>query len=273
MNNLKKHHPVPSRALGSTGLHVSCLGLGTVKLGRNQGVRYPTQFQLPEDSEAAELLAYAHDRGINLIDTAPAYGTSESRLGSLLHDRQNWVICTKVGEEFSGGKSSFDFSAAHTRASVERSLKRLGTDYLDIVLIHSDGRDHDIVEFGDCLETLLRLQREGIVRAVGMSTKTVEGGLLAVEHTDVVMVTLNRDETADSEVVAAARKNNKGVLVKKALASGHACLEAGEDPTRANLEFAYGFQGVSSVIVGTINKTHLRQNIEAVTDLLVDAPD
>src|SRR5690554_4390721 len=110
------------RPLGNTGLQVSPLGLGTVKIGRNQGVKYPS--------------------GINLPDTAPAYGTSEERLGPLLQgQRQDWVLCTKVGEEFVDGQSRFDFSAAHTRFSVQRSLQRLHTDYLDLVLVHSSGDD------------------------------------------------------------------------------------------------------------------------------------
>src|SRR3546814_522817 len=121
---------------------VSPLGLGTVKLGRDQGVKYPNGFQIPDDDEARMLLKLARDLGINLIDTAPAYGRSEERLGPLLRgQRQDWVIVSKVGEEFSDGQSHHDFSAAHTRLSVERSLKRLETDYIDLVLVHSDGND------------------------------------------------------------------------------------------------------------------------------------
>lgn len=68
------------RPLGDTGLAVSPLGLGTVKFGRDQGVKYPSGFTIPDDREAADLLALARDLGINLIDTAPAYGRSEERL-------------------------------------------------------------------------------------------------------------------------------------------------------------------------------------------------
>ena len=80
-----------------------------------------------------------------------------------------------MGEEFSAGESHFDFSGAHTRESIERSLRRLKTHYLDLVLIHSDGNDLEILEHTDCLESLMRLKEEGLIRAVGMSTKTVEG--------------------------------------------------------------------------------------------------
>ena len=86
--------PLPRRALGSTGLDVSCLGLGTVKIGRNEGVKYPAGFQLPDDALVRDILALCRDVGMNLIDTAPAYGSSEERLGALLTQRQDWVICS-----------------------------------------------------------------------------------------------------------------------------------------------------------------------------------
>src|SRR5690606_30396122 len=88
------------RALGSTGLTVSALGLGTAKFGRNEQVKYPTAFALPDDNAVRALLAQAHDLGINLLDTAPAYGTSEERLGQVLRNREKWIIVTKTGEEF-----------------------------------------------------------------------------------------------------------------------------------------------------------------------------
>ena len=67
------------RPLGSTGIDVSSLGLGTVKFGRNQEVKYPTGFSLPVDRAIESLLDVARESGINLLDTAPAYGSSEQR--------------------------------------------------------------------------------------------------------------------------------------------------------------------------------------------------
>ena len=86
------------RCVGKNGIEVSVIGLGTVKFGRNQGVNYPTAFTLPTENEIETLLHCAQDLGINLLDTAPAYGTSEERLGKLLKGkRRDWVIATKVG--------------------------------------------------------------------------------------------------------------------------------------------------------------------------------
>lgn len=259
------------RKLGKTGLEVSCLGLGTVKIGRNQDVKYPSSFSLPSDDEVSALLARAKELGINFIDTAPAYGSSEQRLGRLLKERQDWIICSKVGEEFTAGKSHFDFSAAHTQRSIERSLRDIGTDYLDIVLIHSDGGDCKILESSDCPETLLRLKDKGLIKAVGMSTKTVEGGMKAAEMLDLVMVTYNPSMQEDAIVIDHALALDKGILVKKALNSGHDCIDddafentVGTNFTQRNLRFALDKKGVTSVIVGTINHQHLQENSEAV---------
>src|SRR3546814_6132063 len=83
-------------ALGSTGLKVSPLGLGTVKFGRNQGVKYPAAFEIPDEEALAGLLDLARSLGVNLLDTAPAYGGSEERLGRLLRgQRDRWVIDRK----------------------------------------------------------------------------------------------------------------------------------------------------------------------------------
>jgi len=259
------------RPLGTTGIEVSCLGLGTVKFGRNQEVKYPQGFSLPEDKEILALLDQAQSLGLNLLDTAPAYGSSEQRLGRLLRNRDDWVLMTKVGEEFVGGKSFFNFEGAHVRESIERSLRHLATDFLDIVLIHSDGNDLDILERSDCLQTLQDLKQKGLIRAIGMSTKTVSGGLLAAESSDAVMVTYNRAQTGEASVIDAAMAQGKGVLIKKAFNSGHLVsngngLETGNGSAAADLAFALNRPGVSSVIVGTINPLHLSDNVAAAIE-------
>lgn len=256
------------RPLGNTGIMVSALGLGTVKLGRDQGVKYPGHFTLPDDASAAALLAQASELGINLLDTAPAYGSSEQRLGRLLQGRrQDWLICSKVGEEFEQGQSRFDFSPIHTRASVERSLRRLNTDVLDIVLVHSDGNDQHIIENLDTLDTLAQLKREGLLRTFGMSTKTVSGGLAAAAVCDVVMVAYHPGQRDQRPVLDACADRGCGVLIKKALASGH-LFPAGEepfpgDPVQASMNLVFAHPGTSAAIIGTINPGHLQANVAA----------
>ncbi len=250
-------------------MQVSPLGLGTVKLGRDQGVKYPSGFTIPGDDEARLLLGQARDLGINLLDTAPAYGRSEERLGPLLRgQRDAWVLVSKVGEEYDAGQSRFDFSAAHTRRSVERSLRRLETDRIDLVLVHSDGNDLAILEQQAVYETLATLKREGKILSFGFSGKTVAGGLKALEQGDCAMVTFNLNEQAERPVLDYAAQHGKAILVKKALASGHACLAPGVDPVRASFELLFAHPGVSSAIVGTINPLHLAHNVATVARIL-----
>lgn len=251
------------RTLGNTELLVSPIGLGTVKFGRTTGVKYPKTFQLPTDKEIIHLLSFAQDLGVNVLDTAPAYGSSEERIGQLLKPtlRKNWVLLTKVGEEFEEGVSLFDFTPEHAAFSIKRSLSRLNTDYLDIVLVHSDGNDVFNIQHYGILEYLAELKKEGLIRSFGMSTKTVEGGKLALERSDLAMVTYNPIHTEEQPVISYAEKLNKGILIKKALASGHLNTFMHPNPVQHSLDFIFKEPGVGSVIIGTLNPMHLEEAV------------
>lgn len=252
------------RRLGRTDLTVSPVGLGTVKFGRNRGIKYPAGFDIPAEGELADLLALAGELGINLLDTAPAYGLSEERLGRLLKGRRHrWVVVGKAGETFHRGRSRYDFSPAHFEASLVGSLKRLGTDYLDLLLVHSDGRDVDILSSEPLLEAMAGFRKRGLVRALGASTKTVAGGMLAIELLDVAMVAYNPVYRAEEPVLDRASREGKGILVKKALVSGHVDRIGGGDPVCEAMRFVFAHPGVSSVIVGTIDPRHLRHDVAA----------
>ncbi len=279
---------MPRKRLGHTDVEISTFGLGTVKFGRTQSLKYPKPFTLPSDEQLRELLNGARDMGVNFVDTAPSYGYSEERLGDLLRkERKHWVVSTKVGEEFEAdkfsdeGKSRFDFSPKHTRMSVERSLRRLRTDYLDLVMIHSDGNDLEILLQSGALQTLQQLKQEGWIRALGISSKTVEGGLLAAEVCDAVMLMYHADYTDEEPVIAKSALQGAAVLLKKVLASGHICHDAPpvrretqgstepldheqdqeQDPIQSALNFAYAHPGVTSAVIGTVNLQHLRANL------------
>ena len=250
------------KEISDTGVTVSPLGLGTVKIGRNKGVKYPTKFSIPNDKQVLNLLDKAWDLGINLIDTAPAYGNSEQRLGELLpKQHHDWVIATKVGETFdnSTGESHYNFTPEFITASIKQSLKSLNQEVLDIVLIHSDGNDTQIIQQG-ALEVLAELKQQGLIRATGMSTKTVEGGLLALQQSDLAMVMHNLDYQQEQAVLDQAKLDNKGIFIKKALASGHLTSDSVQD----NFNLIYANQAVSSVIIGTINPVHLEDNVAKV---------
>ncbi len=245
---------------------ISPAGLGTVKLGRNQGVKYPQSFALPDDKAVKNLLALARELGINLLDTAPAYGSAEQRLGQLLSERDKWLICTKVGETFANGRSQFDFSKAAIEKSIYQSLARLNTDYLDIVLIHSDGDDCAILDNGESVATLKDFQQRGIIRAIGLSGKTEAGGTKALRDydLDIAMVTYNPIERAEKGVIDTARALNKQIFIKKALASGH-LHKLGENPVQSSMDFIFAQpRPALSVILGTLNPDHLMANVKAI---------
>ena len=246
------------RPLGRTGIQVSAIGLGTVAWGRDKGLKYDRPVTLPSDARISELIDRAEQLGINLLDTAPAYGTSETRIGNALAGRRDrWLISTKVGESFDGERSTFDFSAAAVRRSVAASLAALHTNRLDIVLIHSDGIGESTGKFGAAADALAKLKQEGLVRAIGFSGKTVEGGIWAASWADVLMVTWNKRERDQTPVIEEAARRGIGVLAKKPLAAGR--LPATE------LHFVVETSGVTSALLGTADPAHLAAAIAATT--------
>ncbi len=253
---------------------ISSLGLGTVKFGRNAQVKYPEPFDLPSDKEVLNLLEVAQSHGINLLDTAPAYGISEERIGSLLTpaERENWAIVSKAGEEFINGESVFDFSKEAVTASVERTLSRLKTDRVEAVLLHSNGDDVEILNNTGAVEALFTLKEAGKLRAIGISTKTVEGGQLAQElGMDAVMATYNPWHTEEEAVLDSAVTAGKTVFLKKAFGSGwFGSEDSGEDPVYAAFDFIFKHPGATSVIAGTINPEHLKANCEAMLRVEAD---
>ena len=261
------------RPFGNCDFRVSPLGLGTVKLGRNQQVKYPSEFELPDDKQVSDLLVQAQNLGINLIDTAPAYGNSEMRLGHHLKgQRPEWVIVSKVGEEFIDGQSYFNFTPEHIVFSIKRSLQRLQTDFIDVVMVHSDGNDLDIINRIGALDVLNDLKSQGFIRATGMSIKTIDGGIAALKNSDSVMATFSSHAQEEKPVLQFAHEHNKGVLIKKALASGRACFGAAgqnsDDPVADSFATVFSNPGVSSIVIGTINEKHLRHNANACQAVL-----
>ena len=242
------------RTLGKTGIQASLLGLGTVKLGRNRGLKYQNHFGLPTPAEARRLLDGARVLGVNLLDTAPAYGDSEALLGELLvGQRHDWVLVTKAGEEFDGTHSIYNFTPEHIATSVRRSLKRLRTDYVDVALIHSNGEDQRIIQEFGALDCLADLKAQGLIRTLGLSHKSPAGGRAALAAgADVLMATLNAANTSEAALVREAHAQGCGVLVKKALNSGQG--------QPADLTAIAAHPGVTSILVGTLNPDHLAEN-------------
>ena len=250
-----------TRRLGKTGLDVTPLGFGSFKIGRNEKIKYAQAYDLPDDTTTERLLNGVLDSGINLIDTAPAYGLSEERIGRFLsHRRQDFVLSTKVGERFERGESHYDFSGAGVRASVAESLRRLRTDVIDMLFVHAHGDDVTIQQHGDLILTLQKLKQAGYVRCLGFSGKTIAGATAALNWADVLMVEYHLNDESHAEVIQVAASRGIGIIVKKGLASGAL-------PAADALRFVLSNSNVSSVIVGGLSLEHVQVNIAVAASL------
>lgn len=222
------------------------ISFGAFKLGRNEGAKYPQGYDLPDDAAAGRLLNELLDHGCQAIDTAPAYGLSEERIGRhLAHRRKEFLLSTKVGESFAAGVSTYDFSQQAVEQSIEQSLRRLQTDALDLVLIHSPGNDVELLTQTPVVETLCRFQERGDVLRIGLSGKTPAGAKLALSWADALMVEFHQQNVSHLNVMREAHEAGVIVLVKKGLASGQL------DPQLA-VEFVAREKSVSSLILGTL---------------------
>jgi len=236
-------------------LALSPLAFGAFKIGRNINTRYGYAYELPDEDAAARLFQRVLDLGINIIDTAPAYGLSEERIGkALAHRRQDYFISTKVGEQFRDGQSTFDFSAAAVTQSIHDSLRRLRTDHLDFVFIHSNGDDQRIMNETDCAATLQSLRDQGLIRHIGLSGKTVSGAMQALLWASVLMVTYNPGDTSHESLIAEAARKNIGIFVKKGLASGHMA------PDEA-IPWILKNRDVTTLVIGTLKEEHIAANV------------
>src|ERR1700681_3520292 len=155
---------IEQRKLGRTGLSVPILGYGAMDLG---GPQTGDKFS---DEEASRVLNAVLDSGINFIDTAICYLTSESRIGrAISHRRHEFMLATKCGcpPGMPLGTPHLP-TAANIRAGVEHSLRTMHTDYIDIVQIHQS-LSRSEWEAEGALDELLKLKQEGKLRFIGVS--------------------------------------------------------------------------------------------------------
>jgi len=258
---------LPHRPFAALDREVAVIGFGAFKLGRVDRDKFARAYELPSEIESARLLQGVLELGVDLIDTAPAYGLSESRIGAAIGERRgDFVISTKTGEEREGEVSSFDYSERATETSVCRSLVRLRTGSLDVVFVHSDGRDLEILRNTRVVEVLDRLRRQGLLRVIGFSGKSVEGGLAAADdpRIDALMVEYNPRATMQRPVIERAGSLGKAVIVKKALA--HGALTPSE-----SIPFILERPEVTSIVIGTLDRAHLAEACRAASDAVSSA--
>lgn len=212
------------RILGSTGLKVSILSLGTVSLGVDYGIEAPEEFGRPTEADAIWLLQKAADAGINLFDTAPGYGESERLLGKALGARQECLFATKVSiPKSASGQSRCDrmeISRAINK-SLENSLRVLGREVLDIVQIHN--ATVGMIQEGDVVRALLEAREAGMIRLIGASVYTEAEALAVVESGwfDVLQVAYSvLDRRMEESLLPKAKEMGVGILTRSALLKG-----------------------------------------------------
>jgi len=194
-----------TRSFGATGLRVSAVGFGAGSIGEES----------TSEAEVDQLLGAALDARVTLVDTARSYGVSEERLGRLLEGRRDRVVLsTKVGY---GTPGIPDWTGPCIEAGVDAALRRLRTDWIDVVHLHSCGLD--VLQRGEVTDALQRAVTAGKVRVAAYSGENealqwaVESGAFGSIQCSVSVV----DQTVLDGAVAQARARGLGVLAKRAL--------------------------------------------------------
>jgi aryl-alcohol dehydrogenase-like predicted oxidoreductase len=209
------------RILGRTGLRVSEISLGTVEIGLDYGIDANGQARRPAESDAARLLNRALDLGVNLIDTARAYGEAEAIIGrALAGRRKEFVLCSKVAPGASENLTRIELREK-LRESVHTSMRLLNTSELDILLIHS--APAQVIASGDVADILEELRSEGKVRWIGASLYGEEAPLKAIEagRYDCMQVAYSAlDRRLEKDVLPAAESKGIGVVARSVLLKG-----------------------------------------------------
>jgi aryl-alcohol dehydrogenase-like predicted oxidoreductase len=209
---------IEERRLGKSGMRVTKIGLGLWAAGGDAWG--PT-----DDQESLSAIDMALDLGVNFFDTSDVYGAghSEELLGRAMKGRRDrFIVATKIGwRDFDGerNQSAYD-TVAKLIAGVESNLARLQTDYVDVIQSHINFRDPTMEVF---VEGFQRLQREGKVRAYGVSTSDLE--YLKAFNADGGCATLQIDysilnRTPEQEIFPYCIEQGIGVIIRGALAMG-----------------------------------------------------
>jgi aryl-alcohol dehydrogenase-like predicted oxidoreductase len=261
------------RKFGKNNFEVSVLGFGAGHIGSNN----------LSDSEAGRLLNFALDNGVNLFDTARGYGLSEERIGRFLsHRRNEFILSTKVGYDIPGYKNwTYDIIIA----GIDAALKKLRTEYIDIVHLHSCPKN-TLME-GEVIDALEKARSEGKLKVAAYSGDNenldyaVHCGRFGGIQTSVNVT----DQRNLDDLVPKAKENGMGVIAKRPVAnalwkySGQPLGSYAEEywlrwnkmnmnfdiePQELFIRFSAFTPGVDSAIIGTSSTDHLMTALNAV---------
>jgi aryl-alcohol dehydrogenase-like predicted oxidoreductase len=273
---------LPKRQLGRTGLQVTMLGYGAMEL------RDAPRGRPVDSKQAGAVLNAVLDSGINYIDTSPDYGKSEEYIGEHISNRRSeYYLASKCGclvgatPAPPGERNPHVFTRENIIAGVEQSLRRMKTDYLDVVQFHASP-SQSTLEQEAAIDVLRDLQQQGKIRFLGMS------GTLPniVDHVrmgvfDVFQIPYSALQREHEEVVSAASNAGSGIVIRGGAAQGGPrenrasgahwdgwklaglddLLEDGMTPVEFVLRFTFSNPDMDTNIVGTQNLDHLRNNV------------
>jgi L-galactose dehydrogenase len=271
------------RALGNTGLKVSALSFGASSLG--------SVFKNIDEKEGIRTVHEALDQGINLIDVSPYYGLTkaETVLGKALQtvQRDRFILSTKAGRY---GENEFDFSADRIFRSVEESLARLNTDYIDILHLHDIefGNLDQIIE--ESIPALQKLKEQGKIRFTGITGFPLRIFRSVLEQTQVDAIisychySLNNNRL--TELLPLLQEKGVGLInaspismgllskqgppdwhpateeIKRAcLAAAQLCQERGKDLSKLAIQYAIANPAIPTTLVGTANPANIVKNV------------
>ena len=275
---------LPHRPLGKTGLSVSALGFGCA----------PTAYLKSEREQAAAVINTLLDAGVNLIDTALTYPGSEEFIGEYFSGRRDeFILVSKCGQKHKDLPGEA-WTPQNISAAVDRALRLLKTDHLDVMLLHSC--DLDVLEHDDALGALVEAREAGKILHAGYSGDNAAAAFAArLPDVAVIETSVSIADQANIEtVLPLAVRHGKGVIAKRPIANAAwknlddqrglyknyakaytdrlsqmkldpaALGFTKEDWPEIALRFTLAQQGVSAAIIGTTDAGHAAGNLKLV---------
>lgn len=277
---------LPTRPLGRTGIEVTRLGYGAMSLD-------PGRLTAVEPQQASRILHAVLDAGINFIDTSPDYGPSEECIGTAIAARRSeFFLASKVGCPVSVPEADGHvYSRKNITAAVEQSLRRMHTDYLDLVQFHGTPSAAALAG-GEALEALRDLQQAGKVRFIGASATLPHlSGLIALGVFDAFQIPYSALQRDHEALITEAARAGAGTVIRGGVVRGapekswdvrrlpevpaerprelweRAALDDlldGAPRIEWTLRFTLSHPDLDTAIVGTANPDHLAANIAAL---------
>lgn len=284
-----------NRILGKTGIEVSEIAFGGVEIGIPYGLA--ASIDMISEKDAINLLNAAYEKGINFFDTARMYGVSESLMGKAFVDKRKDIViaskCFHLRDLKRNLPNNEDLESI-IRASLNDSLNALKTDYLDVFMLHQ--ADIEILSNEAIADVFVKIKDEGRVRAIGVSTYTLEESFAALDAKvwDMIQLPFNLMDQRQSSVFDYANKLGVGIVVRSVLLKGllsgrgerlHSSLKVVEEHIQSynsllskdidNLpafatKFALSFKNVTSVLIGIDKLDYLYKSIESANGGFLD---